>query len=103
MISEARIIINPRCKHLIYQLKNLKWDKNHKSFVRIKDSRDGELRGGHGDLVDALLFLVRNVVQSKNPFPIGYGGVTGPGTFSSHKQETNPFIDLMKGMFNSKK
>lgn len=73
MVNQGRILINPKCKNLIYQLKNAKWAKNRKEFERIKDSPSGELKGGHADLVDALIYLVRNVIQGKNPYPDGYG------------------------------
>lgn len=102
MISEGRIIINPRCRNLVYQLKNAKWDKQHKGFLRIKDSSDGQLRGGHADLLDALLYLVRNIVQAKNPYPYGYGELSGPGVFTTQTGSKNGFTDLMKNMFNMK-
>lgn len=69
LIAGKQIVIHPRCKNLIYQLKNATWDKNHKKFERIGDSLDKTLRGGHADAVDALIYLARNVDRSKNPYP----------------------------------
>ena len=68
-IADCDIIINPRCKVLIYHIKNAKWDKNRKSFVRSPDA-------GHYDALDALIYLVRNIVLGKNPYPKGYNGVS---------------------------
>jgi hypothetical protein len=66
MMNERRIIIHPRCKTLIYHLRTATWRSNRKSYRRSADA-------GHYDAVDALKYLVRNVVYSKNPFPAGYG------------------------------
>lgn len=65
MISERRIIINPKCVNLISHLGNATWDKNRKEFRRSNDN-------GHYDFVDALAYLVRNLDESHNPYPQGY-------------------------------
>jgi PBSX family phage terminase large subunit len=65
MIAEEKIIIHPRCKTLIFHLKNATWAPNKKDFSRSKNN-------GHWDAVPALMYLVRNVVLSKNPFPAGH-------------------------------
>lgn len=64
-IQEERIIINPRCKQLIFHLKNATWNKARKSFERSPDS-------GHFDFIDALIYLVRNIDWNKNPYPFGW-------------------------------
>lgn len=102
MFAEKRIIINPRCKNLIYHLKNTKWNKHRNDFDRIKDSPDGTLRGGHGDLVDALIYLTRNVLQTKNPYPAGYGLMSGENVFSGFRDGVNEMTDMMKGLFGRK-
>lgn len=61
-ISQKSIIINPRCKTLIYHLKNGIWNKKRSSF-------DRSVEGGHFDGIDALKYLVRNVQFYRNPFP----------------------------------
>jgi PBSX family phage terminase large subunit len=65
-IANKQIIIHPRCKSLIYHLKNGSWTKNKKEFARSPDA-------GHYDLIDALIYLVRNINTNKNPYPAGYG------------------------------
>lgn len=62
MLSNEKIIIHPRCTTLLRHLKNIKWDKQKKKFARSKDN-------GHYDAVPALMYLVRNIQYSKNPYP----------------------------------
>jgi len=83
MISNNQIIINPRCKHLIYHVANGSWDKNHKEFARMADSADMTVRGGHADALDALIYLVRNLVRSHNPYPENWGAKSGGNVFAS--------------------
>lgn len=61
-ISQNKILINPRCKNLIFQLESATWAKNGKTFDRSD-------KAGHFDLLDALIYLVRIVAWHKNPFP----------------------------------
>jgi hypothetical protein len=63
-IASKQIVINPRCKNLIFQIKSGVWDKNKKSFGRSPDA-------GHYDLLDALIYLIRNIQWGTNPFPNG--------------------------------
>lgn len=63
-LSQGQILINPRCKNLIFQLESAVWAKNGKTFERTD-------KAGHFDLVDALIYLVRNVAWYKNPYPNG--------------------------------
>jgi hypothetical protein len=70
-IMNHQLIIHPRCKTLIYHLKYGMWarggdtSKGYKTFARSAD-------GGHFDALDALIYLVRNVIVGKNPYPKGY-------------------------------
>jgi hypothetical protein len=66
LISQKKIIINPRCKHLIMHLKYATWNKSRTDFERDPDT------GHHSDFLDALRYLVRNVNFHKNPFPSNY-------------------------------
>jgi hypothetical protein len=76
-LQERKIIINPRCKQLIYHLKNALWDKNRKQYVRSSNA-------GHFDFVDAMIYLVRNIEWNRNPYPANYN--RGPSTFDSQKR-----------------
>lgn len=57
-----KIKIKKRCTNLRYQLKVGSWDERKKSFLR------GEVTG-HLDLIDALVYLNRNVDTRNNPWP----------------------------------
>lgn len=59
--QSRKIIINPRCVNLIAHLKNATWDKTRKEFKRSN--------GHHFDGVDALAYLIRNLDESRNPYP----------------------------------
>lgn len=54
-----KIFIHPRCKRLISQLASTIWNKQRTSYERNSE--------GHGDLLDALVYLVRNVRRQKRP------------------------------------
>lgn len=66
MLAEEKIIIHPRCTTLIHHLKNGTWAKNKKDFSRSSTN-------GHWDAIPALMYLVRNIQETKNPYPPGYG------------------------------
>lgn len=71
-ISNFSVIINPRCKKLINHLDNGEWDNQRKSFGRAGD-------GSHYDALDALVYMVRNIEFSRNPYPRNYRlGFLGP-------------------------
>ena len=69
MLPSGKIIINPKCTTLIRHLKNARWkDASAKDdFARSPDD-------GHYDAVDALLYMVKSIVYTKNPYPNNYGG-----------------------------
>ena len=67
LLANEKIIIHPRCTTLIRHLRNVKWRSynNKKVFARSADN-------GHYDMVDALLYMVRNISFNKNPYPATY-------------------------------
>lgn len=88
MVANKQIIINPKCKHLIYHLKAASWKdttSTKRIFAQLSDLPDGTLRGGHADALDALIYLVRNVIRSKNPYPANYGLPSGDNYFAGYK------------------
>lgn len=94
LIGGERIIINPKCKTLIYHLKKGTWAKNRKIFGRSADA-------GHFDAIDALIYLVRNVQQSKNPYPPGYNQTSRESLFYRYgQQEDNKVSRGIKTMLN---
>jgi hypothetical protein len=73
-VMNHQIIIHPRCKTLIYHLKYATWARKgdkaassggYKAFAKSAD-------GGHFDALDSLIYLIRNVIYGKNPYPANY-------------------------------
>lgn len=60
-----QVYINPKCKTLIYHVKNAIWDNSRKDFARSADA-------GHYDAAAAIIYLLRNIDKNRNPFPPGY-------------------------------
>lgn len=65
LISERKVMINPKCKVLIHHIKNTIWNPKHTDFKRTSD-------GAHGDSLMSLVYLVRNIDRNVNPYPKGY-------------------------------
>jgi hypothetical protein len=67
MLNNKKIIIHPRCKTLLRHLNNVKWysPNNKNTFARSPDN-------GHYDAVDALIYFIRHIIYSKNPYPAHY-------------------------------
>jgi len=61
-IRDGRVLIDPSCRHLIFQLKTTIWDVARKEFDRTDE--------GHGDGVDALIYMLRNAPIRRNPYPV---------------------------------
>jgi hypothetical protein len=107
MIANKQIRINPRCKHLIYHLRNAEWKATSgtiRTFAHLSDSPDFSIKGGHADAVDALIYLVRNLVRHKNPFPKDWGKPTGDHLFQTRiaKADESGLMDTIKAMLNMK-
>lgn len=61
LVRERRVIIDPDCKRLIEELTTTLWDKTRSEWERT--AKD------HGDLIDCLVYIVRNVFWHHDPFP----------------------------------
>ncbi len=68
MLAAGQVVIHPRCVNLIRHLRNVRWvsANNKTKFARSQDD-------GHYDFVDAAVYLVRNIIYTKNPYPHGFG------------------------------
>lgn len=62
----GKIAIHPRCKKLIAQVQAAVWNKHRTEFAQVPGF-------GHFDAVDALIYLVRNVIPHANREPPGWG------------------------------
>jgi len=101
MIAQGRIQISPNCKNLIYHLKSTRWGKKGKEFQRSKGNPRQNLKPHHGDAVDALIYLVRNVDMTLNPYPSGYFEQNSESMFYPNKRYENSkerefMLSLMK-------
>ena len=108
-ISEAQIEINPKCKVLRHHLRTTKW-KVKKDGTRVNEfSQVGQdskkiYKKHHGDLVDALVYMVRNVMVNKNPFPTNYEHMVGDAVHMPEAQDTTGGLeDLAAKLLNIKK
>lgn len=68
MLQSEKIYINPRCTTVIQHLKNARWKD-----ASAKDDFARSPGLGHYDAVDALLYLIKSVNYTKNPYPVNYG------------------------------
>ena len=102
-IMNHQILIHPRCATLIYHLQYATWAKKsekaaassgYKQFARSADY-------GHFDAVDALIYLIRNVVYSKNPYPAGYDLISSNTHYKRNPDKTE--FDAFKKMFTVRK
>ena len=62
MVAAGRVLINPKCKHLIGCMKYGIWDSKHKQFARSSVY-------GHFDGLASLTYLIRNLDRHTNPIP----------------------------------
>lgn len=91
LIKAQRILINPRCKTIVYHLEGATWNKARTSFARSADK-------GHFDLVAALIYMCRNINFNKNPYPDGY--LPGIHDVYYNSTEKQPKTPLEKGLSN---
>lgn len=59
LIRDGKFVLHPRCVRLSAQLMGTIWNDKRTSFERNDD--------GHGDLLDALIYLNRSVSRNKDP------------------------------------
>lgn len=62
LLASERIIIHPRCKNFIAHLKFATWSSNRTTFARSSTY-------GHFDFLDSFIYLTRNIIMGKNPYP----------------------------------
>lgn len=99
-LAAGHIEINPRCANFITQLESGIWANYRDGSLKTSFARTRE--SGHFDLLDAYLYLVRNVQWHKNPFPKGYGK---DGLFVSPKAttEASQVEQVFKSIFSKRK
>lgn len=93
MLSNKRIIINPRCKTLIKHLRNVKWSKSNRNVF------DRSVDMAHYDAVDALIYLTRTIVYGKNPYPANYGMNQTDLVVLNKGQKRESAVDVFRAIF----
>lgn len=90
-VQSGKLFVNPRCQKLLFQLRNTVWNEKRDDFVRTKE--------GHGDLLDALIYLCRNVDRQHNPYPAD-AGPSRDNFFINpwRKQKENRVVFAMLGL-----
>lgn len=103
-VHSGRVKIHPRCKHLIYHLASAQWDRGRNKFKHLKDSVSGDVAGGHADALDAFIYMVRNIMESRNPYPSDFGEARGANIFKSprKKSENGTIKDVINKILNIK-
>lgn len=61
LVRERRIIIHPRCRRLLEQLRTALWNRTRSEWERT--AKD------HSDLVDCAVYMARNIFWNSSPFP----------------------------------
>lgn len=64
LVKQKRLVVHPRCEKLRFQLKTAMWNKMKTGWERLGD--------GHNDLLDALIYFVRAIDITRNPYPVDY-------------------------------
>ncbi len=65
MVRHGNVLVHPRCVNLVRQLYTTIWNKQRTQWERTGMD--------HGDGVDALVYMVRNLRRHKDPRPADYG------------------------------
>ncbi len=82
-VREKRVVIHPRCRRLLEQLRTTLWDEKRRQWVRTEKD--------HGDLVDCLVYMWRHVPWHFDPFP-------PPPKEYWGQPEVNDMADLARAM-----
>ncbi len=94
MVNEARILVrqgrlkvHPRCRNLDRHLRTTMWSNHRQTEFRRKG-------GEHGDLVDCLVYWVRNLRRHKDPRPALHG-VDRANTHIREQRKPNPWAKAL--------
>lgn len=91
-VNAKRLIVDPRCTHLIGCLENGIWDKAKKEFSRSQVF-------GHFDGLAALCYLIRNIDTVTNPVPASFGlSVDTHNVIPGQKQESENYQALRRAL-----
>jgi hypothetical protein len=91
-IREGRIAVHPRCRHLIAQMQAAVWNKHRTEFAESPEF-------GHYDAIDALVYLVRNVVPNVDRVPDGWGIDKENTTWRPRGEVVSPATETLRRVF----
>jgi hypothetical protein len=66
LVRQGRLKVNPRCRNLDRHLRQTVWANHRMADYKRKN-------GEHGDLLDCVVYLCRNLRKQRNPVPPGFG------------------------------
>lgn len=103
MLQSEKIYINPRCTTLIQHLRNARWKD-----ASAKDDFARSPGLGHYDAVDALLYLIKSINYTKNPYPVNHGRNVDDtfhnnGRFGYQSNQKSSNIAVYESIFGVKK
>jgi hypothetical protein len=100
-ISQHKMLIHSKCTHTLYHMKFARWNKSRTNFLKLKDSPSGQIKGGHADALAAAIYMHRNIIKSKNPYPLGYGEMSGSHVFQSQLKKDETVDKSVKSWLSS--
>jgi hypothetical protein len=80
-LKEGKVVIHPRCTTLIRTLEHARWNERRTDYERTPET-------GHADFWAALVYLLRNVQWSRNPYP------AAPRTTEEIRRGLRPLADV---------
>ena len=92
MVASSRLFIHPRCVNLARQLRIGIWNEQKTKFARANME-------GHFDLIDALVYLLRNIDIYDNPYPHKYAGITAENHFVEPFSELSQEEEVLREAF----
>lgn len=85
LVRQRRLIVHPRCKRFIQQLRTTIWDEQRTEWERTALD--------HGDLIDCAVYFVRNVRWHRDPRPPPRMSGDSPGPLPS-STKVHPLANL---------
>ena len=89
MFSTAKIVIHPRCKSLLHQLRVGIWNERRSDYERLPGA-------GHLDGIDALVYMARMIDYNRNPIPPQYGQTRATHFAVTTKRGTHPMSGIVR-------
>jgi hypothetical protein len=89
MFASGKVVIHPRCKSLIHQLKVGIWNERRTDYERLPGA-------GHLDGIDALVYMARMIDYNRNPVPPNLGVKSSTHFAVQHKRGTHPMAGIIR-------